>query len=257
MDISDLAGRLSSGRLFHAYIVTGADAPAREQAAALIARAAVCSEDKNVPCGICRDCVKARKGVHPDIETVRREEKVVNYPVEVMRSLRTRAAVVPNEAKRGVHVVVDADYMSPQAQNAMLKVLEEPPSHAVFVLLADNPQRLLETVRSRCETVYLTPEDAELDAGVTETAEKILEAYLKKDALGLVRAVQPMDKLSKAELFDLMTALRRMARDRAAELGGERLEKLLDCVEKGDKMVFANLKGSVVSGHLVAELCEY
>ncbi len=255
MDISDLASRLSSGRLFHAYIVTGADADTRERAGKLIAQAAVCQAEHGVPCGVCRDCVKAKKNIHPDIETVRREKDAANLTVDVMRALRARAAVLPNEAGRGVHIIAEADLMNPQAQNAMLKVLEEPPSHAVFVLLADNPQMLLETVRSRCESVVLTPEEAVLDQKITDIAAELMGAYLRMDDLGLVKAVRPMDKLTKTESFDLVTALRRDALRRSAELTGGRRERLLETLDTADGMVFANMKGNLLGGYLVSRLC--
>ena len=255
MELSDLAQRLGSGRLFHAYIVTGADAETRERAGKLIARAAVCQAERGVPCGICRDCVKAERGIHPDIETVRREKDAAFHNVESMRALRARAAVMPNEARRGVHIIAEADLMNAQAQNAMLKVLEEPPSHAVFVLLADNPEMLLETVRSRCENVVLTPEEAVLEDKLLETAAALTGAYLREDDLGLTRAVRELEKLSKTECFDLVTALRREALRRSGEMEPERRKRLMDTLDTADKMVFANMKGNVLGGYLLAALC--
>ncbi len=254
MELSDLASRLRSGRLFHAYIVTGADAGTRERAGDLIAQAAVCQAERGVPCGVCRDCVKARKKIHPDIETVRRDPDQAFYNVESMRALRTRALDVPNEAGRAVHIVAEADLMNVQAQNAMLKVLEEPPTHAVFVLLADNPQMLLETVRSRCETIGLTPEETALDGKIEGMAEDFFNEFTKEDGLGLVRAVKPMEKLSKTELFDLVTGLRRRALDAAGQMTEDKLRRLTDTLDTADQMVFSNLKGAALGGYLIARL---
>lgn len=254
MDISDLAERLSSGRLFHAYIVTGADAGERRAAGELIARAAVCQADHGVPCGVCRDCVKAKKGIHPDIATVTREKDAALINVETARDLRARAAQIPGEARRSVFIVEDADFMNPQAQNALLKVLEEPPEFAVFVLLADNPQRLLETVRSRCETVSLNPGLAELSEKARDAAREVFAAYLAGDRLGLVRAVQPMEKLVKNELFDMMNALRRETLAHAGELSRAQAERLCEAADGGDKMINANIKGGNLAGWLLSEL---
>ncbi len=255
MELSDLARRLGSGQLFHAYIITGADAETRERAGNLIARAAVCQAERGVPCGVCRDCVKAERGIHPDIETVRREKDAAFHTVDTMRALRARAAVVPNEARRGVHIIAEADLMNAQAQNAMLKVLEEPPSHAVFVLLADNPEMLLETVRSRCETVVLTPEEAVLEEKLVEAARELTRAYLREDDLGLVKALRALEKLSKTECFDLVTALRREALQNSGQLTPERRKRLTDTLDTADKMVFANMKGGVLGGYLLSALC--
>lgn len=256
MDISELSSRLSSGRLFHAYIVTGADADTRMRAGKLIAQAAVCQAERGVPCGVCRDCVKCRRDIHPDIEIVRREKENANHTVDAMRALRARAAVLPNEAKRGVHIIDDADFMNMQAQNAMLKVLEEPPEHAVFILLADNPQRLLETVRSRCETVSLNPEQTLLDPKVEAVARELMEAYVRRDNLGLVRAAQPVEKFIKTELFDLMTALRRETLGRSGTLSETDVERFMEAADSGDKLINANIRGGYVAGELIAELID-
>ena len=256
MDISELSARLSSGRLFHAYIVTGADAKTRLRAGKLLAQAAVCQAKRGVPCGVCRDCVKAKRDIHPDIEIVRREKENAGHTVDTMRALRARAAVLPNEAKRGVHIIDDADFMNIQAQNAMLKVLEEPPEHAVFVLLADNPQRLLETVRSRCETVSLNPEQTVLDPKLTDIARELADAFDRRDAFGVVKAAQPVEKLGKTELFDLMTALRRETLGRTGRLSASDAERLMEAADSGDKLINANIKGGYVAGELIARLIQ-
>ncbi len=258
MDLSDLQKRLSSGKLFHAYIVTGGDADARKAAGELIARAAVCSGSGDVPCGVCRDCRKVQRGVHPDVELIAREEGAREHTVDAMRAVRARAAVLPNEARRSVYIILDADAMNPQAQNAMLKVFEEPPAHAVFVLLADNPQRLLETVRSRCETVNLTPARPAGDPETAESAGKFVAAAASGDDLALVRALGAVEKLSRVELPDFLDAARREALASLGKRGGmtrERLSEFTKALDEADKMAAVNVSAGHIAGMLLAGLC--
>lgn len=251
MDISELQRRLSDRGIFHAYIVTGSDGDGRRRAGELIARAAVCSGGGRVPCGTCRDCVKAQRGVHPDIEIVRREKKDREYTVDTMRAVRSRAGIVPNEAERSVFIITEADLMNVQAQNAMLKVLEEPPEHAVFVLLAENPLKLIPTVRSRCETVSLPPKEGEEPASM-EAAEAIVRAYRRKDNLALARALIPVDKLDRTGTAELIAALRALA---VRDTGPEELETLTDILDKAERMWAANVNARHISALLLAGLC--
>lgn len=259
MDLSDLQKRLSSGKLFHAYIVTGGDGDARRAAGELIARAAVCSGDRDVPCGVCRDCRKVIRGVHPDVEFIVREEGAREHTVDAMRAVRARAAVMPNEARRSVYIILDADAMNTQAQNAMLKVFEEPPAHAVFVLLADNPQRLLETVRSRCETVNLTPAKPSDDPETADNAKAFVLAAASGDDMALARALPRVEKLGRTELPDFLDAARREALGSLGARGGmtrERLAQFTKALDEADKMAAVNVSSGHIAGLLLARLCD-
>ena len=256
MDLSDLKARLSSGKLFHAYIVTGANADARESAGALIARACVCQAPSGAPCGVCRDCVKASKGIHPDIEIVERVTR--EHTVDSLREVRSRVFVLPNEAGRSVYIIREADAMNAAGQNAMLKIFEEPPAHAVFVLLAENPQRLLETVRSRCETVNLTPERTRAAGEAEPIAAAVLEAVTKGDDIALVRALAPVDKLSRELLPEFTAGLRRQALDTfaAGRLPETALENLAAALDRADRMTAVNVSAAHISALLLARLCK-
>lgn len=148
--------RLSAGRgLSHAYILAGPAGCGKHTLAGLLAQALVCSGGGEVPCGICPDCRKAVSGVHPDIIWVGEEGKDVN--VSMVRALRADAYIRPNEAPRKVYLIPNAHTMNQSAQNALLKLLEEGPPYAAFLLLAENGGAVLPTVRSRCELLNLGP----------------------------------------------------------------------------------------------------
>lgn len=148
-----LAADIDSGRFPHALLVEGEQGSGRRTLARAVARAATCYSDGEKPCGICDAC---KKSEHPDI-TFYGEEGAIS--VDMVRDLRQEAYVMPNEAPRRVMILCDAQNMLPAAQNALLKILEEPPRHVVFILLCENRTQLLETIRSRCVCVTMEAVD--------------------------------------------------------------------------------------------------
>ena len=144
--------------LSHAYILCGPPGSGRHTLAGLLAAALVCSgPEGRRPCGVCPHCKKAAAGIHPDILPVTGPGEGKAITVDQIRSIRADAYVRPNEAQRKVYVLEHAEGMNASAQNAMLKLLEEGPAYAAFLLIADNGGGLLRTVRSRCEQLDLTP----------------------------------------------------------------------------------------------------
>ena len=163
--------------LSHAILLSGGNGESRKEAAQAMAAALVCcGEEKKRPCGVCPHCRKVHGGIHPDVITVEGEGgKPIN--VSQVRTLRADAYVRPNEAERKVYVLIDADKMNDSAQNAMLKLLEEGPAYAAFLLLAEHGGRLLNTVKSRCEVLRLEEQDAPEVSAEVEAAAKTLAEY--------------------------------------------------------------------------------
>ena len=174
-----------AGRLAHAYIVS---APSKEEylrTARIVAAAAVCTGAGSVPCGQCRACRKAAGNIHPDIIPVRRltddkgrEKREIG--VDQIRQVIGDAYVLPNEAERKVYIIEEAETMNTAAQNAALKLLEEPPRGVIFLLCTSNPEQLLPTVRSRCAELSRNVGRREQDGD----AVKLARAYVKTVASG-------------------------------------------------------------------------
>lgn len=142
--------------LSHAYILSGPAGSGKRTLAGLLAAALVCDRRGGaLPCLSCAGCRKAEGGIHPDIVRVGDDGKDIS--VAQVRALRADAYIRPNEAERKVYILENAQTMNASAQNAMLKLLEEGPDYAAFLLLAENGSVVLETVRSRCEELELTP----------------------------------------------------------------------------------------------------
>ena len=190
--------------LSHAYIVTGGSAASRSACALRLAQAYVCSGG-DPPCGRCRDCEKAAEGIHPDVSALSPAAGKKEIVVEQARALRADAYVRPNEAARKVYLIDPADALNPAAQNTLLKVLEEGPPYAAFLLVTGQAGALLETLRSRCETLSLPPEEETPDPAALERAQALAELLLGGDELALAdfMARQETAKLKSGDVLDL------------------------------------------------------
>ncbi len=167
MELSTLAGnkrlkeqltQQEQGRgLSHAYIISGPAGSGRHTLARLLAAGMLCTGQGEKPCGRCGPCTKVLRGIHPDVSVITGPEEGKPISVNQVRTLRSDAYIRPNEGERKLYLLEGADQMNASAQNAMLKLLEEGPPYAAFLLLAGNPGGLLRTVRSRCEELVLAP----------------------------------------------------------------------------------------------------
>lgn len=110
----------------------------------------------NPPCGVCPACRKVLRDIHPDVITVRDPDHK-NIAIEVLRSVRSDAYILPNEGRRKIYLFPDCALLDPKGQNVLLKVLEEGPPHAAFLFCAESSALLLPTIRSRCVEWRLSP----------------------------------------------------------------------------------------------------
>ena len=151
----ELTESLSRGHISHFYLICGPTGSGKHTLAKLLAQAILC-KGENPPCGVCQPCRKVRDNAHPDFITVDDPEKKT-VPVELIRQARTDIYIRPNESDHKIYLFPRAQDIGLPGQNALLKVLEEPPEYGVFLLLTDNPEKLLPTVRSRCTELRLNP----------------------------------------------------------------------------------------------------
>jgi DNA polymerase III delta' subunit len=156
-----LARILDGGRLAPAYLFDGPDATVPREAARTFAAALVCTGERR-PCRACTACRRAASGNHPDVHVQGRDKATV-ISVEALAALLERAHASPMEAGRQVFLVEPADAMAPEAVARYLKTLEEPPPTTTFVLVTTRPDRLPDTVRSRCQRLrFPAPSEAEI-----------------------------------------------------------------------------------------------
>ena len=180
------------GRISHFYLISGPAGSGTGTLARLLAAAILCQGDGK-PCLACNACRKVMTGNHPDcITIVDPAHKTV--AVDIVRDARADMYVMPNESSRKVYIFPQE--LRVEGQNALLKILEEPPEYGVFILLSDNPEKLLPTVRSRCTELSLLalPESVmrqALKAEFPDTDEESLAAAIMRSGgyLGQAKAL--------------------------------------------------------------------
>lgn len=165
---------ISLGRFPHAAIIEGGTPEERMALAEKISAALVCTGGEPRPCGICPSCIKAAANSHPDIPVFSAEDKAKAFKVDMVRSIRNEAYILPNEADKKVFILENAHSMGIEGQNAILKVLEEPPAYVNFILLCNSKSGFLPTVLSRA-AVYSIGE-ARLSNENTIPREKLVSA---------------------------------------------------------------------------------
>lgn len=228
-----LAAFVNGGRFPHALLLEGPEGSGRRTFAREIAAALFC-RGEHKPCGSCNQCRKVLERNHPDVEYYGGDGSRRSFHIDTIRQLRQNAWLLPGEAPCRVCVLCGAENMTDQAQNALLKILEEPPEHTVFILTAENRAMLLPTILSRVQTIRLeslTP--AEILPVLRERCpdqpgEKLEWAAETADTIGQALALLADESLQKhAQLaqrmlellcngseYDLLTAVEPVSRKR-------------------------------------------
>lgn len=148
--LKNLSALVESKRVPHSMIIDGGSVQKREELALNFAGMVLCASEDLKPCGECASCKKVVANSHPDIKIVEAEDKKKTISVDVIRAMREDVYILPNESEKKIYIIKNAETMQPYAQNALLKILEEPPQYAVFILLCEYHKILLPTVLSRC-----------------------------------------------------------------------------------------------------------
>jgi len=232
----NLKSSLSRGNISHFYLISGPEGSGKHTLARLLAAAILC-KDPDRPCGRCGPCRKLMEGNHPDFITVEDPEHK-NVAVKIVRQIRDDVFIRPNESDHKIYLFPQE--LGIEGQNALLKILEEPPAYGVFILLTDNPEKLLPTVRSRCRQLALQAlepeqlrkalrrefpqaEEADIDGAVQRSggflgqARKMLKeddvppqvasfvtSYARRDTVGLLQTLVPMEKWKRDALCEML-----------------------------------------------------
>jgi len=170
---------LAGGRLGHAYLFAGPEGVGKRLMALAVARVLFCTNGNG--CGECTACRKLEHGNHPDLHLL--EPDGASIKIEQIRAIQRDLSLRPFEGSRKVCLIEAAETMTVAAANALLKTLEEPPGDTLLILLSSQPQRLLETIRSRCQLLRFSHQPRELireslqrQLGVGDTEAHILAA---------------------------------------------------------------------------------
>ena len=150
-----ISSAVENNRVSHAYILNGERGSGKKMLANLFAMTLLCETGDNEPCGKCHSCKQAESGNHPDIIRVTHEKPNSISVDDIRTQVNNTVDIKPYQGPYKVYIIPQADMMTPQAQNAILKTIEEPPSYAIFLLLTENAETLLPTINSRCVMLKL------------------------------------------------------------------------------------------------------
>ena len=253
----NLIAGLGKGRISHFYLISGPVGSGKHTLAQLLAAAILCKSERR-PCGVCNPCRKVFSGSHPDFITIDDPEKKT-VPVDLIRSARADMYIRPNESDHKIYLFPRAQDMGIPGQNALLKVLEEPPAYGVFILLTDNPEKILPTVRSRCTELSLTAIDQnlllrELEKRFPQTddqlrlaaavrsggflgqaltlmeqggshspqTEQFIKSFESRDVMGLLQVLVPMEKWKRDQLIPELAAWQQLLHEALLHRSGAR-----------------------------------
>lgn len=242
-----LSASLSRNRLSHCYLITGPEGSGKKTLSLLLAAAMECESGGDRPCLHCNSCRKVLSGTHPDVITVQKRKDRKTMGVDVIREVCSDLYIRPNEGQKKIYIFPCGSEITTQAQNALLKGIEEPPEYGVFLFLAEQADHLLETIRSRSAELKLSPLpsevlEAELEMRcpeqdtesrraaaarsggylgqalklLSQTEElpsrvaQLLDAFARKDRLGLVSAACAMERLKRDELLEQFFLCRKL-----------------------------------------------
>jgi len=155
--IALLQSAMRTDRVSHAYLFAGEKGSGKKLLAGVFAMALECEQSPDDACLFCASCHKAQNLNHPDIIRVTHDKPATISVDEIREQVVETAELKPFEGRYKVYIIADAEKMTPQAQNALLKTIEEPPAYAVFLLLAASAEALLPTITSRCVTINMKP----------------------------------------------------------------------------------------------------
>ena len=233
----NLSASLKKGHISHFYLISGPQGSGKKTLARLISAAVLC-QGREKPCLSCAVCRKVMENNHPDVITVEDPEHK-NVAVKIVREIRDDMFIRPNEAEHKIYLFPQE--LGLEGQNALLKILEEPPAYGVFMLLTDNPEKLLPTVRSRCTELKMqalegktirnqlrldfpNTQEEDIQAAIYRSGsflgqarkileegdripvqtEQFVEGFCRKDAFLLTQLLVPMEKWKRDALGEIL-----------------------------------------------------
>lgn len=227
---AQLQGAIENQKVSHAYLICGENRSGKEFIAKIFAEALLCEKKGTEPCEECHSCKQAESLNHPDIIFVAHEKPNVIGVEDVRDGINNTVLIKPYNSPYKIYIIEEADNMTVQAQNALLKTIEEPPAYAVFILLCSSTDVMLPTILSRCVVLNMKPvKDAEMreylmkQLGVPDYRAEICIAFargnvgrakalassedfdkIRKEALSLLKNIYDM------EMAEVLEALKRI-----------------------------------------------
>lgn len=177
---------VAQGTFPHGILIECQNEVEGEAFASYIANCLVCRSNQK-PCGVCPDCVKAQGKGHPDIFTTDgKKGKSNTFSVDAIREIRDDAFIIPNESDKKIYVLKNGQNMNEQSQNAILKILEEPPSYVFFIIVTTSKSTMLETVLSRVQVFSLLSDEEKITDKEMTIVKNMVSAIMNVNEIDLM-----------------------------------------------------------------------
>lgn len=229
--IGHFKSSIEQGKVAHAYLIHGEKGTGKKMLAGLFAKTLQCEAGGTDPCGTCRSCIQCDSGNQPDIIWVTHEKPTVISVDDIREQVNNDIIIKPYSSRYKIYIIPEAELMNPQAQNALLKTIEEPPEYAIIMLLTNNLDKMLPTILSRCITLNLKPV-GELDMmeylsrmGIPQAKAKFCVGFACGNLGKAVRlatseeyneikhdCVQILKDINRMEIYDLIDAVKKMSK---------------------------------------------
>ena len=271
---------INNGSLGQSYILEGVRGTDKAGLALAVAAILLCTDRKGCsPCGRCHACRMMESGNHPDCITLVHEKPKVVSVKEIREQIVGNTDIRPYYGGRKIYIIPDAQYMNVQAQNAILKTIEEPPSYAVYFILTTDQELLLPTIRSRCVTLSFReepvyePEDEETEA-VYRQLDGILMREESEDTGRISEFAKELGKETPERLMDILAYIEMSCHDalfmksgadltgkaatgyigKMSEMTYEGLEKILQSVIRARQDIRTNVTAETVLFSLLLQI---
>ena len=155
--IAHMKSAIEANKVSHAYLLAGEKGSGKKMLAAIFARTLQCEAHGSEPCGKCHSCIQAESGNQPDIIYVTHEKPGSISVDDIRGQVNGDIQIKPYSSPYKIYIIDEAEKLTQQAQNALLKTIEEPPAYAIIMLLTANEGMLLPTIKSRCVTLTMKP----------------------------------------------------------------------------------------------------
>lgn len=201
-----LTNIIKSGSLPHAFLFAGPKGTGKTSAARILAKVINCESDSKSgkPCNKCAQCKSITNGNNIDVIEM---DAASNRGIDDIRALRDIVKLAPARAKAKVYIIDEAHMLTTEASNALLKTLEEPPSHVYFILATTNPEKLIETIKSRTTLIPFTK-------ATNEEIKRSLERIIKKEGLKIKKEeLDKIIKISRGSFRDAVKSLEQYIND--------------------------------------------
>ena len=183
---SHLAKEIAADEISHAYLFSGMAGIGKMKTAREFAKAILCLNAAQKPCGVCSVCLQITHDNHPDVKVIAPKAGEASIKISQVREMISELSVKPYSGNWRIVIIDEAEKMTPEAQNSLLKSLEEPLSYNIFVLITSHPQMILPTIRSRCQSYHFQPLKP-------QAIQKILQAETAFDSQTISAAVLAAD----------------------------------------------------------------